>query len=114
MENVLMPAPTTQEPISSEVSERFARLASDWKQKSRHLSNTVQMAMLKPYQQIIGMGEQALPLILEELRRERDHWFWALEAISGENPVEAGNAGQVKASAEAWIQWGIRKGYLHS
>jgi hypothetical protein len=28
------------------------------------------MAMLKPYQRIIGMGGPAVPLILDELRRE--------------------------------------------
>jgi hypothetical protein len=33
------------------------------------------MAMLPPYQQIIGMGPPAVPLILEELRREPDQWF---------------------------------------
>ena len=36
----------------------------------RYLSNTAQMAILRPYQQIIGMGMAAVPLILEELRRE--------------------------------------------
>ena len=39
------------------------------------------MAMLKPYQRIVGMG-LSVPLILEELRREPDQWFWALEAIT--------------------------------
>ena len=43
-------------PRVEETRERFRRLAQEWKQKSRHLSNTAQMAMLRPYQQIIGMG----------------------------------------------------------
>ena len=40
-------------------------------EQSRHMSNAAQMAMLKPYQQIIGMGEAAVPLILEQLQRDR-------------------------------------------
>jgi hypothetical protein len=66
--------------------------------------------MLWPYQQIIGMGPGAVPLILAELSQETDHWFWALEAISSENPVPPEAAGDVEKAAEAWLDWGRRKG----
>ncbi len=89
---------------------RFEQLRDEWKTQSRHLSNTAQMAMLWPYQQIIGMGPEVLPLILAELHRETDHWFWALEAISGEDPVPPEAAGKVDEMAKAWIDWGQRKG----
>jgi len=70
------------------------------------------MAMLKPYQRIVGMGLSAVPLILEELRREPDQWFWALEAITEENPVPPEAAGKVREMARAWIDWGKRHGLL--
>jgi hypothetical protein len=70
------------------------------------------MAMLKPYQRIIGMGWPVVPLILEELRREPDQWFWALEAITEENPVGAADAGNVRRMAQAWIAWGVSQGLL--
>jgi hypothetical protein len=89
-----------------DLRERFRQLAAEWKEKSGYLSNTAQMAMLKPYQQFIGMGERAVPLILEELQREPDHWFWALEAITQENPVPPEAAGKVAAMARAWVEWG--------
>ena len=92
--------------------ERFQRLRAQWKEQSRYLSNTAQMAMLGPYQRIIGMGQVAVPFILEELRREPDQWFWALESITDENPVSSGAAGRVRAMADAWIQWGIEHGLL--
>jgi hypothetical protein len=91
---------------------RFERLAAEWKQESRYLSNTAQMAMLKPYQRIIGMGLPAVPLILEELRREPNQWFWALEAITEENPVPPEVAGDVRRMAQAWIEWGKRQGLI--
>lgn len=92
--------------------DRFRKLADQWKDDSRFLSNSAQMAMLRPYQQIIGLGEPAVPFILEELRRETDHWFWALEAITQENPVLPQDAGRVEKMAEAWIEWGVREGHL--
>jgi hypothetical protein len=96
----------------ADLRERFQRLASEWKEKSRYLSNTAQMAMLKPYQRIIGMGMPVVPLILEEMRREPDQWFWALEAITGENPVPAEAAGKVRLMTQAWIEWGRQRGLI--
>ena len=92
--------------VETNVRERFQQLKNEWKTQSRYLSNTAQMAMLWPYQLIIGLGAMAVPLILAELRCETDHWFWALEAITGENPVPAEAAGNVAAAAEAWLRWG--------
>jgi hypothetical protein len=96
----------------AEVRERFRELASRWKDESRYLSNTAQMALLKPYQQIIGMGMAAVPLILEELRNEPNQWFWALEAITRQNPVPPEAAGKVRLMAKAWIDWGTRHGFI--
>jgi hypothetical protein len=69
------------------------------------------MAMLKPYQRIIGMGAPAVSLILRELEREPDQWFWALESITEENPVPPEAAGRVRSMAQAWIDWGKQHGY---
>ena len=96
--------------VSFEVGEQFERLKTEWKSKTRYMSNSAQMATVWPYQQIIGLGRPALPLILRELERETDHWFWALEAISGENPVPAEQAGEVESMAKSWIEWGKQKG----
>src|ERR1700730_7789640 len=94
-----------------DIRGRFQRLATEWKEQSRFLSNTAQMAMLRPYQRIIGMGWDAVPLILEELQREPDQWFWALEAITEENPVPRESVGKVALMAQAWVDWGRRQGY---
>jgi hypothetical protein len=107
---------TTSAPTNPryDVRERFQRLVAKWKEQSRHMSNTAQMAMLTSYQQIIGMGILAVPLLLEELHREPDHWFWALEAITEENPVPNDAAGKVRLMAQAWVEWGIREGYFQT
>ncbi len=101
-------------PPTPQLRARFEALTAEWKHESRFLSNTVQMAMLRPYQRIIGLGPAVVPLILEELQREPGQWFWALEAITGENPVPAELAGLVRAKATAWIEWGRHEGLLES
>src|SRR5437016_3587487 len=108
---------TTLPPLGSvsatvNVRERFQHLAAEWKKQSRYLSNSAQMAMLKPYQRIIGMGLPVVPLILEELQREPDQWFWALESITETNPVPPEAAGKVRLMAQAWIDWGRQNGFL--
>jgi|SRR6516164_8622163 hypothetical protein len=108
----MSPPPASPQSVSElPLRERFQQLVADWKEQSHYLSNTAQMAMLKPYQRIIGMGQPAIPLILEELRREPDQWFWALESITGQNPVPSEAMGKVRQMAEAWIEWGQRRGY---
>src|SRR5687768_4277583 len=93
-------------------AERFHRLAAEWKQQAGYLSDSRRMAILRPYQEIIGMGLPVVPLILEELRREPHHWFWALEAITGENPVPADVRGDMRRIREAWLEWGRRQGLI--
>jgi hypothetical protein len=106
-----MSTPSLASPSSTEgIRARFERLATEWKEQARYLSNNAQMAMLKPYQRIIGMGLPVVPLILEELAREPRQWFWALEAITEENPVPAEAAGTVRQMAAAWIDWGKQRG----
>jgi hypothetical protein len=92
--------------------DRFKRLAAEWKKQAQFLSNTHKMVLLKPYQRIIGMGQAAVPFILEELQREPLQWFWALEAITEQNPVPPEAAGKVDRMAQAWIEWGRQHGVI--
>lgn len=66
------------------------------------------------YQAIIGMGEAAVPLILESLSRRFDHWFWALEAITQANPVPRRLRGRVEGMTEAWLRLGRDRGLVAS
>lgn len=101
--------PTT---ILKPIHERFQELNDDWKSRTGHLSNIGQISLVFSYQSIIGLEPVAVPLILAELENETDHWFWALEAITGENPVCENDAGNMDASAKAWVDWGRQRGLL--
>ncbi|MDA1018364.1 MAG: hypothetical protein O3A00_28405 [Planctomycetota bacterium] len=98
--------------FQADTAKVFSQLKEDWKTASRYMSNPAQMAILWPYQQIIGLGPRAIPLLLAELQQEPDHWFWALEAITGANPVVPEAVGHVKQMAEAWIEWGTARGLV--
>src|ERR1700687_2113157 len=60
--------------------DRFHTLAERWKKDTAHHSNIAQKALHPAYQEIIGMGEGAVSLLLAELKRDPDDWFWALHA----------------------------------
>lgn len=99
-------------PTETSVRDRFRQLASEWKDQSRYLSNVTQMALLKSYQKIIGLGPAAVPAILEELQHTPDLWFWALEAITNENPVPAEASGRIPLMTSAWLEWGQQRGLI--
>jgi hypothetical protein len=69
------------------------------------------MAAHPAYQEIIGMGPEVVPLLLADLARQPDHWFTALKAITGANPVDPADCGRIEKMAEAWLQWGRQNGY---
>jgi hypothetical protein len=90
---------------------RFRDLVRQWKGATALTSSITEMATHPAYQQIIGMGKEAIPLILEELQREPDHWFWALKAITGEDPVSPADRGKLQRMAQAWLCWAKSQRY---
>ncbi|MGL4550093.1 MAG: hypothetical protein ACRC33_02805, partial [Gemmataceae bacterium] len=84
----------------------FAKLAEEWRRETRYLSSTTAIATHPSYQRIIGLGPQAVPLILAEMQKQPGHWFWALAALTGENPVQPADQGRVPAMTDAWLRWG--------
>lgn len=91
--------------------ERFRDLVRQWKTAIEFSSSTTEMVMHPAYQQIIGMGKDALPLLFAELRRKPDHWFWALKAITGADPVPPADRGKIHRMAQAWLAWAEQQGY---
>ncbi len=92
--------------------ERFGWLARRWRDETQWLSSTTDTAMHPAYQAIIGMGVEALPMILQELRTNSGHWYWALKAISNEDPVPPSDRGAIRKMRGAWLRWGEQKGII--
>ncbi len=97
--------------VSREARANFDRLARDWQNAVQYMSSLSQMVTHPAYQQIIGMGREAIPLLLERLSHEPNHCFWALKSIAGEDPVADGERGNLEAMSRAWLKWGSQHGY---
>ena len=92
-------------------SAEFRRLRDKWHAERGITSSLTKIAACPSYLRIIGMGEKVVPLILNQLEEEGDEpdfWFWALEAITGENPVPDSDLGDIRAMARAWLDWGTK------
>jgi len=91
---------------------RFNALATQWRAETSYLSSVQNIVTDRAYQQIIGIGPPALPLLLRELRDRPAFWFWALTAIAGEDPAN-GNPSFTGART-AWLDWGLKRGLIDS
>jgi hypothetical protein len=95
-----------------ELKKRFFILAENWRTETMFTSSLTERVLNPSYQQIIGIGPVAIPLILQELQREPDQWFWALQSITGEQPAKPDIEGDICALADAWIAWGKGNGFI--
>jgi len=93
--------------------EKFRLLADAWKAESAFLSSITDMAMLESYQKIIALGPPVIPLLLRELEREPDQWFWALKILTGEDPVPVESRGDIEEMTKHWIKWGRAQGHVN-
>ena len=98
------------QPQPDVLPEQFHHLAEIVREECAHLSSIREVVLHPAYQQIIGMGPQALPLILRELEHKPEHWFWALRSIAREDPVLPKHRGVVAEMTQDWLKWGRMKG----
>src|SRR5574341_344300 len=102
------PPKTTDETVE----EKFRRLASEWRDETSHLSSMSQLIMHPKYQSIIGMGPDVLPILFRELETDPDYWFWALRAITEEDPTSPDDAGDLDKMTQSWLAWAHEHGCL--
>jgi hypothetical protein len=95
---------------ADELRAEFETLSDQWRRDTRHLSLISKKIVHPAYLRIVGMGEAAIPLLLESLRDNPTHWFTALRATANTDPsaVDA-NPSQAR---EAWLSWGRSQGYI--
>ena len=95
---------------SESLRVEFDALSKKWQRETRHLPQIAKAIAHPSYLRIIGMGEAAIPLLLEALRDKPAPWFTALRAITNTEAAKLGNnPGQAR---EAWLAWGVEEGLL--
>src|SRR5437588_440948 len=95
-------ATTPPEPIEN----RFRRLEAIWNAETGYLSSPTDIVENAAFQEIIGLGDAVVPLMLHDLEERPQLWVWALPAITGANPVQPEDAGNIAKMSEAWLRWG--------
>jgi len=93
-------------PAINHAPDDFKKHEKKWKQDTKFMSSLADKYLHPSYARIIGLGWPAVSFILKSLQRQPDDWFYALRAITGENPVPMSVAGNMPKMAEIWIDWG--------
>src|SRR5438105_4459135 len=78
-----------------DLEEVFRRLIAEWRSAVAHLSSTTRRVQHPAYQRIIALGPRVVPLLLRELKGRPNHWFAALRALTGADPVPASDRGKI-------------------
>lgn len=67
---------------------------------------------LNEYKEIIKMGKDVIPFLLEKMKTDKKiDWIPALNIITNFNPVKEINMGNIDLMAKDWIKWGNKNGY---
>ena len=93
-----------------ELEKVFRQLVDKWDEETQFFSDLKEVVLHSAYQGMIGLGPQVIPLILREMQERPSEWFWALRAVSRENPAELCRGTQ--QITVAWLEWGKQKGYI--
>ena len=92
------------------VEERLRRLEAQWKADTQFISDAKRIVEHPAFQEIISLGNEVVPILLHDLDSQPSLWVWALPEITGENPVPAIDAGNIRKMTDAWLKWGRMKG----
>lgn len=95
----------TREAYFIQISDKFNELKSKWLEDTSFLSNIDEKTNHIAYKEIISFGLDILPFIIDDLIENQNHWFYALETITGINPILNGDEGNIPAMTEAWSNW---------
>ena len=102
---------TDMQPKTPELETTFANLVDEWQRDRRPGVDLHEMTKHPAYQRVINLGEKVVPLILRHIEKNPSHWFPALHAITGANPVPEGCQGNLEKMTAAWLRWGRDQGY---
>lgn len=84
----------------------FAFHAEKWERETINMSSMTDMFNHPSYRAIVDLGHIAVPMLLERLKSDPDYWFAALSSITGTDPVQPKDAGNLDRMAAAWLEWG--------
>lgn len=96
--------------MSGQLARRFRELAHEWESETGNSSIITKRFEHPAYKAIIAIGDEAIPLILNQLRRKPDRWFDALSTLAKCDPAK--NTDTFNDAVDAWVSWGIKNALI--
>jgi len=97
--------------IEEKKFRKFIELKNQWLEETQYESSSSKIISNAAYMSIIDEGLITIPWILRELKKSDAHWFYALETITGSNPIKVENIGIVDLMKQDWIDWATNNNY---
>lgn len=98
--------------VEKQTYRQFVYLKNQWKKEVLFFSSASKIVSNSAYKEIINFGPMAIPWIIRELKKNNDHWFYALEKITGVNPIKEINRGRIEEMRNDWVEWATKNDYL--
>lgn len=98
-------------PSVRSTEQEFLELVSEWKTAVHFSSSLTEMLRHDAYRRIVAMGTRVVGLLIHEMATDPDHWGPALTEITGAQPIQESDAGNLRKIAEAWVRWGREHGF---
>lgn len=96
-------------PSSSDGFSRFHDLLRRRRAETYFASLMREKIENRNFQRIVNeLGEQAIPWIIDEIRKTPDFLVHTLYFITKENPVPPAAQGRIQETANAWLSWHAR------
>ncbi|MCH8150800.1 MAG: hypothetical protein IH830_00320 [Planctomycetes bacterium] len=106
MIDILNTATSGIQELAEKTEQTFTRLADEWEHDTAGSSLIQDMVDHPKYREIIALGRDALPFILERLSAQGGFWFGALHEISREFAPSKDDLGNREKMTAAWLEWG--------
>ena len=98
--------------LENQKFKEFVVLREKWKEETLFVSSGTILISNSAYKSIIHMGSLTIPWIFREMRKNDDHWFYALEKITGINPIKPESVGIIEKMKEDWFDWASQNDYV--
>jgi hypothetical protein len=95
-----------------DVQSAVQRNFSEWMDAVAVSSDADVMLSHPAYKRIVSLGDGAVPVILQSLRKGPSLLAWALFDITKANPVPPADYGKLDKITEAWLKWGKQNKYI--
>lgn len=92
----------------SDFITHFHLRLQQWRSETAFDSNLDAIVSHASFRDIVGLGQRAVPLIIDELSIRPSLLVYALEDIVGEQPYAPNTQGNIRAMTDYWLLWADR------